>query len=81
MPSLSELPGELSRDKLIRALRHLGFEIDTRGGKGSHYKVTYISNQKSITIPDKLNKQRLKYVLNEMYSVTGVDWEDIKKKI
>jgi predicted RNA binding protein YcfA (HicA-like mRNA interferase family) len=50
MPSLSELPSNLSRKSLTKALERLGFSISTKGGKGSHIKATH-RNQKSITIP------------------------------
>ena len=40
MPPLNELPGNINRDKLTKALKMLGFEVDKRGGNGSHYKIT-----------------------------------------
>ena len=46
MPSRSELPGKISRDKFAKALTRLGFEISKKGGKGNHYKATHISTQK-----------------------------------
>ncbi len=81
MPSLSELPGEIKRKKLIKALRRLGFIIDESGGDGSHYKVTWPHTQKSLTIPQKLPKQTLKYVLNEIKEYSGITWDDIKKEL
>ncbi len=81
MPSLSELPGGLSRKNLIKALVRLGFILCTKGGKGSHVKITY-KNQKSITIPsENLSKNILYYVLKEIEANTGVTWEDIKKEL
>ena len=59
MPSLSELPGELKRPKLLKALQRLGFVIDETGGSGSHHKATWPSTQKSITVPQYLPKQTL----------------------
>lgn len=53
MPSLSELPGEIKRKKLTKALLRLGFIIDKRGGDGSHYKII-CQNQKTITLPQKI---------------------------
>jgi len=38
MPSLSELPSDLNRNKLIRALIRLGFRVDKTGGEGSEIK-------------------------------------------
>ena len=81
MPSLSELPGEVKRRKFIRALARLGFVIDKSGGDGSHYKITWPSTQKSVTLPSKLNKQRLKYILVEIEEYSGVTWEEIKERL
>ena len=59
MPSLKKLPSNINRNKFTKALCCLGFEISKKGGKGNHYKATYISNQKCITIPSILRKQVL----------------------
>ena len=59
MPSLSQLPDKLKRNKLTKALERLGFNISTKGGKGSHFKATFAANQKSITIPSDLRKDVL----------------------
>lgn len=81
MPSLSELPGEIKRKKFIKALKRLGFVINKWGGDGSHYKTTWPKTQKSITIPSKLPKQTLKYVLQEIENYSGISWENIKKEL
>lgn len=81
MPSLNELPGNLNRKKLAKALKRLGFGISTKGGKGSHIKATY-RNQKTITIPSSdLGKNILYYILKEIEEITGVTWDDIKKEL
>ena len=79
MPSYSELPGEIKRKRFIKALKKLDFSIDESGGDGSHYKVTWPATQKSITIPSKLEKGTLKYVLREIEECSHVTWEQIKK--
>ena len=81
MPSLSDLPGELNRKKLAKALERLGFIINTTGGKGSHLKLVWPKNQKSITIQKNLPKQVLLYVLKEIETISSVKWEDIKKEL
>lgn len=82
MPSLSELPSNISRKKLTKALGRLGFVISTKGGKGAHIKVTFTKTQKSITIPsNNLSKNILKYILKEIEDCSGVVWDEIKKKI
>lgn len=81
MPSLSQLPDKLKRKKLTKALIRLGFEISTKGGKGSHFKATFVSNQKMITIPSNLRKDVLYYLLKEIEKLTGVTWEDIIKNL
>jgi len=80
MPSLSDLPSDLHRDKLAKALVKLGFFIDKKGGNGSHYKVI-CPNQKIFTLQHKLPKQMLKVVLKEIEQYTGVTWEQIKKEL
>lgn len=81
MPSLSNLPGEISRKKFANALNRLGFIIDKKGGDGSHYKATWPKTQKSITIQSKLRKDVLYYILKEIEKYSGITWEDIKKKL
>jgi predicted RNA binding protein YcfA (HicA-like mRNA interferase family) len=79
MPSLSELPDNISRDKLSKALERLGFSISKKGGKGSHIKATCLTTQKSITIPSKLSKNVLSYVIKEIEKCSNVNWDDINK--
>ena len=81
MPSLSELPNNIKRDRFIKALKRLGFEISKKGGKGSHIKATFITNQKSIIIQSNLCKNVLYYILKEIESQTGVTWGDIEGKL
>jgi predicted RNA binding protein YcfA (HicA-like mRNA interferase family) len=81
MPSLSQLPGDISRRKLVRALERLGFEADYSGGDGSHCKVLWPRNQKCVTIQCKLRKDVLSYVLKEIEKVSDVTWDDIKEKL
>lgn len=81
MPSLSELPGNISRNKLTKALQRLGFVIDETGGKGSHYKATWPKTQKSVTIPADLPKQVLKYVLVEIEKYSSVTWANIEAEL
>ncbi len=81
MPSRSELPSGLSRTRFMKALVRLGFEIDKTGGSGSHYKVTWPKNQKSITLPHRFDKDVLYYILKEIEKVTGVTWDEIRKRL
>ena len=80
MPSRSELPGEISKDKFLRALKRIGFESDPTGGKGSHIKVVWPPTQKSVTVIGDLRKDVLYYLLKEIEVVTlaKVTWEQIK---
>lgn len=71
----------LNRKKLAKALKRLGFSISTKGGKGSHIKLTY-TNQKTITIPSSdLNKNVLYYILKEIEEITEITWDEIKKEL
>jgi len=81
MPSRSELPGDIKRKKLTKALKRLGFVIDKRGGDGSHYKIVWPKTQKSISIQSKLRKDVLQYVLKEIEDISGVTWKDIQKEL
>ncbi|MBU1126674.1 MAG: type II toxin-antitoxin system HicA family toxin [Patescibacteria group bacterium] len=81
MPSLSGLPGFLSRKKLVKALRRVGFEVNTIGGKGSHVKLIWPKTQKTITIPAGVEKQTLQYVLKEIEKYSGVTWEEIQREL
>lgn len=81
MPSFKYLPGTLPRKKLTIALEKLGFTINKNGGKGSHYKVIHQTTQKSITIPERLNKVVLLYLLKEIERISGISWEDIKREL
>jgi len=81
MPSLSELPGEIKRNKFIRALRRLGFIIDKTGGEGSHYKVLWPKTQKSITIQSCLRKDVLYYLLKEIEQYSSITWDEIKNEL
>jgi predicted RNA binding protein YcfA (HicA-like mRNA interferase family) len=81
MPPLSELPSDLSSDKLIRALVRLGFVEDRTGGKGSHRKMIWPSSQKSLTVMHKLHKHAVKYVIEQALIVSGAEWEELKKEL
>ena len=81
MPSLSELPGELNRNKFTKALARLGFVIDNKGGDGSHCKATWPRTQKSVTLQKKLRKDVLYYVLKEIEKISGITWEDVKDNL
>ncbi len=81
MPSHSELPGEISRSKFLKALNRLGFEINTVGGKGNHIKVTWPPTQKSITVDTDLRKDVLYYLLKEIEKISKITWEQIKEKL
>ena len=83
MPPLSELPGEISRQRFLNALRRVGFVINVSGGDGSHVMATWPLTQKSVTIQKKIPKQVLKYLLKEIDQVTmsKVTWERIKGEL
>jgi predicted RNA binding protein YcfA (HicA-like mRNA interferase family) len=79
MPSPSGLPGEIKRNRFLKALKRCGFVLNKVGGNGSHYKVIWPKNNKSVTIPQDLPKQAIRYVLKEIEACSGMTWEDIKK--
>lgn len=81
MPSRSELPGEIKRKKFIKALSRLGFDIDSRGGDGSHVKATWPPTQKCIILQSELRKDVLQYILKEIEQISGITWDQIKEKL
>jgi len=81
MPSRSQLPGNISRNKFINALIRCGFELNCSGGDGDHYKVTWPSTQKSITIHSDLRKDVLYYLLKEIEQYSGVTWDEIRENL
>ncbi|OGD63060.1 hypothetical protein A2215_00615 [Candidatus Berkelbacteria bacterium RIFOXYA2_FULL_43_10] len=52
-----------SSKKLIKAFVTLGFEVSTKGGKGSHIKITDPKSGRSTTIP---KSRSLSYVRNHI---------------
>ena len=83
MPSLSSLPSDLSRTKLLQALERCGFVVSMRGGNGSHCKATWPRSGKVAVIPysAKLPKKRLQYVLEDIEAISGLSWEDVRKEL
>jgi predicted RNA binding protein YcfA (HicA-like mRNA interferase family) len=84
MPPLSDLPGSVSREALLRALARLGFSVDKSGGKGDHYKVEWPSTRKCLTLPHKvIPKQVLKYIIKEIeeVSMNAITWENIRNEL
>lgn len=81
MPSLSQLPSGLNRKKFIRALIRVGFDISKKGGDGSHYKATWPSTQKSITIQYDFRKDVLYKTIKQIKAISGIDWKEIEKNL
>ena len=81
MPSRSELPGDLPRHRFLNALHRLGFEINTVGGKGNHFKVLWPPTQKSVSVIGDLRKDVLYYLLKEIKIISGITWEQIKEQL
>jgi predicted RNA binding protein YcfA (HicA-like mRNA interferase family) len=81
MPSRSELPGNIPRKKLIKALQRLGFALDTVGGKGDHIKIVWPATQKSITIDTDIRKDVLYYLLKEIETISNITWDQIKDEL
>ncbi|MBN1585001.1 type II toxin-antitoxin system HicA family toxin [Candidatus Uhrbacteria bacterium] len=81
MPPLSELPSDLSREKLIRALVRLGFVVDRTGGKGSHCKLVWPKSGKAVTVLCHLHKHACKYVIEQAMVISGLEWEIIDREL
>lgn len=81
MPTRSDLPGDLSRKKFLKALKRLGFTINRVGGKGPHVKIECPVSNKIITVPGDLRKDVLYYVLKEIERYSDITWENIKEEL
>jgi predicted RNA binding protein YcfA (HicA-like mRNA interferase family) len=81
MPSRSELPGNIPRKKILKALQRLGSALDTIGGKGDHVKILWPATQKSITVDADIRKDVLYYLLKEIETISGITWEQIKNEL
>lgn len=81
MPSRSDLPGDLSRKKFLKALRRLGFQMNSIGGKGDHVKIVWPATQKSITVDTDLRKDVLHYLLKEIEMISSVTWDQIRNEL
>ena len=81
MPSHSDLPGTIKRKKLIKALKRFDFSIDKSGGEGSHYKISCPGTNKIITIPKRIDKDVLYYLIKDIEKYSNVKWEDIQNKL
>jgi predicted RNA binding protein YcfA (HicA-like mRNA interferase family) len=78
MSTLSELPGSIKRKKFARGLRRVGFVENKKGGKGNHSKFIW-KNNKHVTVPERIDKDVLYYILKEVEEISGVTWDEIKK--
>ncbi|TSC71826.1 MAG: hypothetical protein G01um101438_893 [Parcubacteria group bacterium Gr01-1014_38] len=81
MPSLSELPSDVNRERFVRVLQSLGFQISKKGGSGSHYKATWPQTRKMVIVQYKLRKDVLYELLKEIKKISGVEWEQIKERL
>lgn len=81
MPSLSELPSDVTKERFVRALGKVGFEISKKGGKGSHYKAIWPASQKFVTIQYDFRKDVLYKILKQIETMSGISWEEIKEHL
>lgn len=81
MPPRSELPGTLAREKFIKALIRLGFEIRRPGGKGGHIKAIWPSSQKAVSIPERLDRDVIYYLLKQIMDCSGISWDQVKREL
>lgn len=79
MPSLSQLPSDVTRREFTKALEKCGFVISLKGGRGSHIKATWPSTGKCLVIQDDFRKDVLYAVVKEIENLTPIRWADLKK--
>ena len=78
MSPLNEIPDGITRDRFLRALVRLGWEISKIGGKGSHYRATWPKSQKSMTIQYDFRKDVLRRIVKAMTAISGQTWDDVR---
>jgi predicted RNA binding protein YcfA (HicA-like mRNA interferase family) len=77
MPSLSSVPSDINYRRLTRALKKKGFFINKSGGNGSHVKVVWPKNGKSVTIPCKIYKNNAKHYIESLEKISNITAQDI----
>ncbi|KKT21065.1 MAG: hypothetical protein UW06_C0045G0004 [Parcubacteria group bacterium GW2011_GWE1_43_8] len=80
MSSHNEIPDGITRDRFLRALKRLGWNISKIGGKGSHYMATWPRTKKSITIQYDFRKDVLRRIIKAMTTISGQTWDDVRHK-
>lgn len=59
----------------------VGFQINRKGGDGSHYKVIWPKTQKLVTVQYDFRKDVLYEILKDIKEISGIEWDEIKKHI
>ena len=68
---MAKLPPLKNREKLVKALARLGYEISTKSGKGVHYKLKMGSH--SLTIPKHLESIDTRHKFENWFIKYGGD--------
>ena len=76
---MPKLPPLKNRERLVRALTSLGYEVSKKYGKGGHYKLKMNGN--SITIPKHLENINTRSLFEKSFTKFGGDIDALIEKI
>ena len=76
---MPRLPPLKNRDRLVKALMSLGYEVSTKSGKGVHYKLKMSGN--SLTVPQHLESTDTRQKFEKRFAALGGDLDTLIEKL
>ena len=76
---MPRLPPLKNRDRLVKALASLGYEVSTKAGKGVHYKLKMQGH--SLTIPKHLESTDTRKKFENRFVALGGDLDALLQKL
>lgn len=76
---MPQLPPLKNRDRLVKALVSLGYEISTKAGKGVHYKLKIRGH--SLTIPKHLESTDTRQKFEKRFAELGGNVDALIEKL
>ena len=76
---MPRLPPLKNRDRLVKALMSLGYEVSTKSGKGVHYKLKM--NGGSLTVPQHLESTDTRQKFEKRFIALGGNVDALMEKL
>lgn len=76
---MPQLPPLKNRDRLVKGLVSLGYEVSVKSGKGGHYKLKMTGG--SITIPQHLESTDTRHKFEKRFKEFGGDVNALIEKL